>query len=365
MTDTRKLTVVWELTRACDAGCKGCPKRAVSETGEALTTYESYKTIDQIASVGPAEFLISGGDPLEREDVYQLIDYARRRGLSPQLVVSPTTRLTMEVVAKLHYNGLQKIVVSIDGASPARHDPMHGVDGSFGLTLHAMRWAQFNGLHLDVNTLVCKRSVDDLPAIAEMLRHFSIDAWNLYFLVPIAGTLPGDLLSAEEVEDVFAFMHTISQTVNFKVRAVEAPHYTRFQLQKRDATRAGGDWADFSGYATDAPMDNVVGGTDRLVYITHSGEVRPSEFLPLSGGNLRFRALGSILRAGDLFVALRDTANLKGKCGRCEFHAVCGGSRARAYAMTGDVFAAEPLCAYQPGTSTPKLAVMRPKGEGV
>jgi MoaA/NifB/PqqE/SkfB family radical SAM enzyme len=365
MTETRKLTVVWELTRACDAGCNGCLKRAVSESGEALTTYESYKTIDQIAGVGPAEFLISGGDPLQREDIYQLIDYARRRGLSPQLVVSPTTRLTMEVVAKLHYNGLQKIVVSIDGASPEHHDPVHGVDGSFGLTLHAMRWAQFNGLHLDVNTLVCKRSVGDLPAIAEMLRHFSIDAWNLYFLVPVAGTLPGDMLSGQEVEDVFAFMHDLSRQVVYKVRAVEAPHYTRYQLQQRDLTRAGGDWADFSGYVTEPPMESIVGGTDRFVFISHSGEVRPSEFLPLGGGNLRFRSLGTILRGGDLFVALRDTANLKGKCGRCEFHAVCGGSRARAYAMTGDVFAAEPLCTYEPGTYTPKLAVVNRKGEGV
>src|SRR5260221_1360669 len=175
MTDTRKLTVVWELTRACDAGCTHCPKRAVAESGVALTTYESYKTIDQIASVGPAEFLISGGDPLEREDVYQLIDYARRRRLAPQLVVSPPTRLTMDVVARLHYNGLQKIVVSVDGSCPEHHDPVHGAEGSFGLTLHAIRWAQFNGLHMDVNTLGCKRSLAYLPAIAEMLRRFSLD----------------------------------------------------------------------------------------------------------------------------------------------------------------------------------------------
>jgi radical SAM protein with 4Fe4S-binding SPASM domain len=365
MTDTRKLTVVWELTRACDAGCTNCPKRAVAESGVALTTYESYKTIDQIASVGPAEFLISGGDPLEREDVYQLIDYARRRGLAPQLVVSPTTRLTMETVSKLHYNGLQKIVVSIDGSSPERHDPVHGAIGSFGLTLHAMRWAQFNGLHMDVNTLVCRRSLTDLPAIAEMLRHFSIDAWNLYFIVPVAGTSTEDMITAEETEDVFAFMHELSQRVNFKVRAVEAPHYTRFRLQQRDARRDTSDWSDFSGYVTDVPADEVVGGPDRFVFITHSGEVRPSEFLPLGGGNLRFRSLGTILRGSDLFVALRDSSNLKGKCGRCEFHSVCGGSRARAYAMTGDVFAAEPLCSYEPGTCSPKLPISRQKGDSI
>lgn len=365
MTDTRKLTVVWELTRACDAGCNNCPKRAVAETGEALTTYESYKTIDQIANVGPAEFLISGGDPLEREDVYQIIDYARRRGLAPQLVVSPTTRLTMEVVARLHYNGLQKIVVSIDGSAPERHDVVHGVDGSFGLTLHAMRWAQFNGLHMDVNTLVCKRSLNDLPAIAEMLRHFSIDAWNLYFLVPVAGTATSEMITAEETEGVFELMHSLSSQVAFRVRAVEAPHYTRFQLQKSAAERESGSWSDFSGYLTDVPTDDVMGGPDRFAFITHSGDVRPSEFLPLGGGNIRFRSLGTILRGADLFVALRDPANLKGKCGRCEFRAVCGGSRARAYAMTGDVFAAEPLCAYQPGTFGAKLPVVHTKGEGL
>ncbi|MEA2489008.1 MAG: AdoMet-dependent heme synthase [Acidobacteriota bacterium] len=350
-------TVLWELTRLCDLHYLGCPSGANEQRDpNELSTYEAYKTIDQIAALRPRELIISGGDPLERDDVDQIIDYARRRGLDPSLVLTPSPDLTFDAIAKLQNNGLTSAVFSIDGSTAATHESMHGVRGTFARTLRAMRWAGRVGLRVEVNTLVTRHNANDLEAIVELIRPFSITRWNVHFIVPVGASRDLAMITASEVEQVFATLDRIRARETFAVRAVEAPHYRRFRVQQILLSRLAADgveWGDFTGYADEDVssreiLDAALDGARSFVYISHSGEVRPSELAPHSAGNLRYRPLGDIYRGSDLFVALRDPENLHGRCWQCDYRMLCGGSRARAYAMTGDLFGADPLCAYEP-----------------
>lgn len=337
-------TIFWQITRECDLGCHDClvaaegPRRGVEE----LSTFEAYRTIDQIAELQPKRFVITGGDPLTRHDFFELVDYAHRRGLSPAVLVSPTRTLTPESIEGLRRAGLTRLIFNINASSPLRHDGLYGTPGSFGATDRSMRWARDAGLAVEVNTLVTRRTVSDLAAIADLIKVFAVAAWNIYFFVPIAGSRKIELITAEEAERAFSIIAGIAATAQFQVRTFEAPHYQRYLLQQRSSSSAS--WPDFSGYVS----SNMT--TDDIVFITAEGDVRPGEFLPMNTGNVRYRSLSSIYRANDLFVTLRDRSNLKGKCARCEYRDVCGGSRARAWATTGDVFASDPLCAYQPRT---------------
>ena len=338
--------IYWQLTRTCDLGCRDCLATADGFRPAAieLSTFEAYKTIDQIATLNPKRFVITGGDPLERTDIFQLVDYARRRGLDPLVAVSPTQELTLESVNALKRDGLNRLLFNLNGASAVRHDALRATPGSFGATLRAMRWAREADMAIEVDTLVTRRNMLDLSAIAEILDQFEIEAWNVYFLVPVADSKDLEIMAAEEAEQIFKTLAGIAATADYKVRSVEAPQYRRYLLQQ-----SAGDvstWTDFSGYVTTAdPLGSAI---DDVVFITSDGEVRPSEFLSVSAGSLRYRPLSLIYRASDLFTALRDTSNLKGKCGRCDFRKICGGSRARAWAMNGDMFGTDPLCAYQP-----------------
>ena len=334
--------VVWEVTRACSLHCQHCPMGAEPQRSPLeLSTYEGYKTIDQIATLEPSRFVISGGDPLEREDVFQFIEYAKRRGLDPAIALSPTAELTQQAMGMIARKGASRIVVSIDDATALRHDALRGIPGTFAATLDAIRWARQAGIVVEINTLVSRRNAAHLSDVLDLVLSLGVETWNLYFLVPIGGAKMVDVLTAEEVERVFDFVDRAAEAI--KVRVIEAPHYRRHRLEKSFS-----EWPDFAGYQSDDSGPVVTHDARGVVFISHSGEVRPSELLPLSAGNIRYRALGAIFRGGDLFVALRDPRNLKGKCSRCEYARICGGSRARAFAASGDLFGSDPLCAYEP-----------------
>lgn len=359
--------VMWDLTRACDLRCRGCPSAADPHRGpNELGTYDSYKTIDQIAALQPRELIITGGDPLERDDVHQLIDYARRRGLDPALVLSPTSQLTLEAVARLRHSGLSRVIFSVDGSKAEIHQSIHGVMGTFAATLHAMRWAECAGLEIEVNTLAGRSNFSDLPAIANLIRSFGVVRWNIHFLVPAGGSREIEMVTAEEVERLFDVIDELRAAEKFAIRVVEGPHYRRHLLEKDMAAklRDAEGWLDFTGYESGENnslrdlLDSALDGPRGFIYISHAGDVRVSEFAPQSAGNLRFRSLSTIYRGSDLFVALRNPDNLKGRCRQCDFRHLCGGSRARAWAMTGDLFGSDPLCAFDPGkqTAAPFLA---------
>lgn len=345
--------VTWEITRACRLSCMHCPVGAQQKRSPLeLSTYEAYKTIDQIAAMRPQELIITGGDPLERSDVYQLLDYARRRGLTPTLTVTPSTALTGSVIGTLKRNGLARIAIALDSAKPARHDAARGVGGMFASTLLAIRWARTVSLPVEVNTLVTRRNADELRTIAALLSDLSIERWNVYFVVPVGESKQLEALTSQEVEQAFGVLWEASQKASYKIRTFEAPHYRRFAIQKMSEARKleGNDHADLLAAADCAEQ----------VFISHTGEVSLSPFLPLTAGNVRYQPLTTIYQRSDLFAAVRSSANLKGKCGRCEFRSVCRGSRARAFAVTGDVFASDPLCAYQPGAFVAETPMLQP-----
>ncbi len=302
-------TVIWEITRACSLHCPHCPIGATGERNPfELSTYEAYKTIDQIAELKPGRFVLSGGDPLVRNDVYQLIEYAARRGLEPIIALSPTPELTRDAVQRLRRNGVKRIVIGVDDFFPP------------ATTLSAIEWAHDCGIAVEINTRVTHSNAPKLPDLLDTIETLGAVSWNLYFLVPI-GVSADELPTPEQVDEIFEFVQE-EASKRIHVRILEAPHYARY-----------------AGLSTqDSALD---------VFIAFNGDARPGELVPIGAGNVRYRALGAIVRAGDVFVALRDRTNLKGRCGRCDYAEVCGGSRARAFAMTGDLFAADPLCVYE------------------
>jgi len=263
--------------------------------------------------------------------------------------------LTREALVRLQACGLARLAISLDGPTAAIHDAFRRVPGSYEWTLQAVRWAREIGLPAQINTTVTRHNLRHLDDIITLLQTLDIVLWSVFFLVPTGRGQSSDLISAEEFEQVFEKLYQTSRQVKFDIKSTEAQHYRRFLLQKRTAARRGGQ--------TDAAMAKVFGATSAdgigraprgindgkgFVFISHRGEVFPSGFLPVSAGNVRHESLAELYRQSPLFLALRDSANLKGKCGICEFREVCGGSRARAYAMTNDMFAEEPNCVYQP-----------------
>jgi radical SAM protein with 4Fe4S-binding SPASM domain len=307
-------TVIWELTRACSLHCTHCPIGATGERNPfELSTYEGYKTIDQIADLKPGRLVLSGGDPLVRGDIYQLVEYATRRGLEPLVALSPTAELTRAAVQRLRRNGVKRIVIGVDDFFPPT------------TTLSAIEWARDCDMAVEINTRVTRRNAEKLPQLLDMIESLGADAWNLYFLVPI-GVSAEEMPSPEQVDEIFEFVDEEARQ-RIHVRILEAPHYARYLAETHAGLRT-----------QDSGLN---------VFIAFNGDVRPGELVPIGAGNVRYRALGAIVRAGDVFVALRDRTNLKGRCGRCEYVEVCGGSRARAFAMTGDLFASDPLCVYE------------------
>ena len=349
--------LMWELTRACKLSCLHCPIGAQQRRSPLeLSTYEAYKTIDQIAQLKPEQFVITGGDPFERNDLEQLVDYAVRRGVSPALTVSATPAISGAAISRLRRAGLSRMIISLDGPTPERHDAVRGLSGQFAATLQAIRWARTAELPLEVNTLVTPANAFDLDLLAKLLGELGIVRWNLFFVVPVGGAKRGEVLPGSEVDRVFDRLMKIGATVPFEIRTFEAPHYRSFVLIKNLAER--NESIDRFFESTDAndlllrSTAQTRATTDRneMLYISHTGELTISPFLPLTAGNVRYAPLTVLHRTGEIFNALRDESNLHGKCGRCEFGGICGGSRARAYAMTGDLFGADPLCTYEPGS---------------
>jgi radical SAM protein len=365
--------VIWENTRACDLACRHCraaaqPRRSQFE----LTTAEGFHLIDEIAEMQPKVFVITGGDPLKRDDTYEMISYAKIKGLEPSLTPSATPLLTEEAVEKMKLHGLSRIAVSLDASCAALHDDFRRVPGSFDITLRAIRAAKRLEIPVQVNTTVTRRTIADLPGMVEILEDLGIAMWSVFFLVPTGRAKSADLVSPEEVEEMFGFLYDTGKRVSFSIRTTEATHYRRYMLQRMSAERGVslGALRDPSTGLVDAstlflqhgpgpmPIGIQPGAVSRaprgvnegkgFVFISHIGDVFPSGFLPLKAGNVKNGSLREIYRSSELFVSLRDNGKLKGKCGRCEFRDLCGGSRARAWSMTGDMFESDPLCTYEP-----------------
>jgi radical SAM protein len=344
------LLVIWETTQACDLACCHCRACAQSKRHPLeLTTLEAEKLIRDVANLNPPIFILTGGDPLKRADIFYLVRRAVAYGLHPAMTPSATPLLTREAIADLKRAKLSRLAVSLDGSVPELHDAFRGVNGSYARTLEAIHWANEFGLPIQVNTSISKRNVGDLENMASLLKQFKLVLWSAFFLVPTGRAQMADLLSAAEVEAAFATLYRFSKELPFKVKTTEAQHYRRYIIQQRLRSKGQRPFAaNDNGWEKTIPGLLPINDGKGFVFVSHTGEVCPSGFLPVSAGNVRVDSLTDIYRNSPVLTSLRDTSNLQGKCGACEFKEICGGSRARAYAITGNMFAEDPCCNYVP-----------------
>jgi radical SAM protein len=348
----RPFIAIWEITQACDLACVHCRASAQPDRHPMeLTTSEGKHLIDQIANLKVPVFVLTGGDPIKRPDLFELIGHARTRGVRVSLTPSATPLLTREMIVRLKEAGLARLAVSMDGARAETHDAFRGMLGSFARTLDAVRWANEIELPVQINTTFSRRNIAEIDTIVALMESLRIALWSVFFLVPTGRGKLSDLLNADEFEQVFAKLYSLSKTASFDIKTTEAQHYRRYMLQQRVAERKTGVEAPSKQQNTADAIGRAPRGLNDgkgFVFISHTGEVFPSGFLPLSAGSIRQQTLAAIYRESPLFLSLRDTSKLEGKCGACEFKEICGGSRARAYSLTGRPNTEEPCCSYIP-----------------
>jgi radical SAM protein len=344
--DQAPMLVIWEATQACDLACVHCRASAQSERNpHELTTEQGYRLLDEIRSFGEPLMVFTGGDPLKRPDIYDLIRYAVKIGLRTNVTPSATPLLTPEAIDRFKAAGISRMAISLDGPDAQSHDDFRGVPGTFDRAMMALRHARGIGLDTQFQTTVTKRNMARLPEMAEIAKEVRTKMWSLFFLIVTGRALENDDLDGAEYEKVFEFMYELSKTAPFGIKTTEAMHYRRYVAQRVKAEHGVTENENAKGVAW-----RTAGVSDGkgFVFVSHQGEIYPSGFLPVSGGNVLRDSLTDVYRNSSLFRTLRDTAQREGKCGICEYQKVCGGSRSRAYAFTGDYLAEDPRCTYQP-----------------
>lgn len=354
--DVNPFITFWEVTRACSLACRHCRAEAQPRRHpEELTTREGFDLMDQIYEMGNPLFVITGGDPMMRQDLYDLVEYGVKKGLRVSLAPSATRLVTRDSLQRLKDAGLVRLSFSLDGSQAAIHDSFRQTPGAFARTLEVLRDVNEVGLSIQVNSTVSRFNVNDLEALAARVAEFKPAMWSVFFLVPTGRGKDETMISPQEHEQVFNWLYDFARSAPFDVKTTAAQHYRRVTIQRKRAEAGmavsgrpslelvapGFSYGDAVGRA----MKGVNDGNGCL-FVSHIGEVCPSGFLPVVGGNIRQLPLARIYRDSQLFRDLRDTSKLKGKCGRCNYNKVCGGSRARAYGATGDYLEAEPYCVY-------------------
>ena len=367
----RPFTVIWETTRACDLACLHCRAEANSHrnAGE-LTFDEAHNLIQNIKAFGPPYpiLVLTGGDPAKRPDICDIIRDARDEGLRVAMTPSATPLMTRAAVKRFAEVGLVRLAVSLDGKDAAIHDGFRGVRGSFDRTLQILDWCREFGLETQIHTTVTRHVLDDLPAIAHMIAKRGIKLWALFLLIAIGRAARGEIrrlnIGARQNESLFHWLYELTKSAPYDVTPREGYHYRRVLLQRK-AADLGIPVTELLSEVKQKPLtpsDLAPAGTaprivraplgvndgKGVVFISHQGDVQPSGFLNLVGGNIRSESLVNIYQKSPTFLQVRDYAQIKGKCGVCEFKFICGGSRARAYALTGDPMRSDPYCIYQP-----------------
>jgi AdoMet-dependent heme synthase len=334
------MIVIWEMTQACDLACVHCRASALPDRNPMeLTTEEGYRLLEQIRSFGNPLMVFTGGDPLKRPDLDSLLRRSVELGLRTNVSPSATPLLTPAAIDRFQQAGVARMAISLDGATAATHDAFRGIPGTFSRALDVLAHARNIGLDVQLNTTVTRRNLGELWQIAEIAARYGARMWSLFFLIVTGRALEEDDLTAEEYERVFEIMYEVSKHAPFPVKTTEAMHYRRFvaQRQRTDPSENAVIWRT-------AGVSDGKG----FVFISHTGEVFPSGFLSVSAGNVRQDSLVELYRNSSLFRILRDPDRREGKCGRCEYVKLCGGSRSRAYAFTGNYLAEDPRCVYIP-----------------
>ncbi len=341
--DRSPFIAFYEVTRACDLVCRHCracaqPRRHPKE----LSTEAARGLLEQVAAFPKVpQVVLTGGDPLKREDVAAIVRHGARAGLRMAMTPSATPLVTVEAMEELRAAGLGRVALSLDGADAATHDAFRGFTGSFARTREILAAARRVGLPVQVNTTVTRRNAGQIDAMAERLAEEGIVLWSVFFLVPVGRGRTERRISPEAYETVFERLRRHAGRQPYAIKTTEAPHYRRYVLE-----RDGDPQRDPAGHRSRAPLG--VRDGKGVVFISHTGQVFPSGFLPMECGRFPRDSVVDVYQNHALFRRLRDAEQLRGKCGACEYRRVCGGSRARAYAVTRDPLAAEPDCVYVP-----------------
>ncbi len=360
---TKPIFVCWETTKSCLLSCRHCRATAIkTRLPEELDFESGLRLIDQILEFGepyPA-LLLTGGDPLMRPDIFDLIEQAGKKGIYTAVAASVTPLLDRERMERLRDLGVQIISVSLDGATAELHDRIRNTPGTFDATLEAIRRAADCGLRLQVNTTVMKSNLRDLADIFHIVKERGAVAWEAFFLIRTGRGSTLESPEARECEEVLHFLYEATR-YGIPVRTSEGPHFRRVFIQRRNGGEPpGGELharlserlESLEGKPENAAFLrlNATGDGRGIVFVSHSGEVYPSGFLTLSLGNIKDGNLASIYRTHPMLEGIRDPANLKGRCGACEHKRICGGSRARAYAESHDLYGEDPACSYVPSS---------------
>jgi radical SAM protein len=347
-------TIAWEVTRACAYACVHCRADAMhTPDPNELTTEEALRLIDRLAEFGSPILIFTGGDPMMRKDLHELIAYATQKGLRCSLTPTATALPTTARLEKVRDAGIRRIALSLDAPSAEIHDNFRQVAGSWQRTMDILHRAQEIGISVQVNTTISKHNVDILDEMVPFIQEVGAVQWSLFFLVPTGRAQVKNMISAEEHERTFNWLYDLSKTAPFDIKSTAAPMYRRVAIERKRAEQGGDKPVTFQGagfqYADglNRPTRGVNDGNGFL-FISHVGDIQPSGFLPLTAGNVRTDDVIDVYRNSQLFTDLRTPDKIKGRCGICEYRDVCGGQRGRAYGVTGDYLESDPACLYIP-----------------
>ena len=339
------LLLIWEITRSCALTCQHCRASAIDwrDPGE-LSTAEGRKLIDDVAAMGTPLIVFTGGDPLQRDDLEDLIRHARSRQLTVGTIPAATPRLTRDRVLSLRDAGVHQLALSVDAENAAKHDTFRGVPGTFAKVVEASAWIREAGVNLQANTVFGSWNATDFDAVAAFVESLGVVFWEVFFLVPTGRGAELRGCTPTQFEHLFEKIYQLAQRAPFVIKVTEGQHLRRYMAQRGETDPEVMKWKG-KMMLSGKPVNSGHG----FCFVDHRGNVCPSGFLPLECGNVREKSVAEIYRNHPVFRELRQFDRLKGKCGVCEFRDACsGGSRSRAYALTGDYLAEEPSCAYQP-----------------
>ncbi len=345
--------VAWEVTRSCNLACAHC--RASSERGPypgELDTEACLRLLDGIAAVGKPVIILTGGEPLLRQDVFAIAAYGDRLGLR-MVMATNGTLVTAGTVQKMIAAGIRRVSVSIDGPGASTHDALRRVPGAFAGAVAGIETLKRGGMEFQVNTTVTRANLGRLAEIHALAVGIGAAAHHIFLLVPTGRgkEMAEQAISSSEYEETLNWFYEEGLGCAIQLKATCAPHYFRIFHQRRKDRPAGQAAPAAAGHQGASPLHAMtrgcLGGIS-FCFISHTGQVQPCGYLEIDCGQIKKETFPVVWKSSPEFLALRDLANYKGKCGRCEFARVCGGCRARAYELTGDYLAEEPLCAYEP-----------------
>lgn len=357
--DQNPFIVIWETTQACQLKCVHCRAEAQPKPHPNELSYkEGINLIDQIYDMNNPMLIFTGGDCMMREDLYELADYAVKKGIRVSMTPSATPNVTKDKMLKFKEVGLSRWGFSLDGPTPESHDFFRGTPGSFDLTVEKIKELNELDMPHQINTVITRYNYDQLEQMAELVKELKAIVWYVFTLVPTGRGQMKDCITPVEHEKLFRWLYELGKTAPFDIKTTASQHYRRVVLQQKQRERlVQKDNLRYEDTLNEEKANTIdglhraprgVSAGNGFAFVSHTGDVFPSGLLPIKAGNIRESSLADIYRNTKIFKELRDPDNFKGKCGKCEYNKICGGSRERAYAVTGDYLESEPFCIYVP-----------------